>query len=359
MTFDSSFSLRPVSSPGLNPAESLGVLPPSDSTVPPLCFGPENSLVQTFLPEHFFPLDPALFPLFLYGPSSCGKSELALYIAHNISPATNVYSFCLSDFYRNFIDAIELNQLKEFRASFTSENTVLLIDNFEQVINRPSLFNELIFLLDNCPKLIITSTLHPSDLNKLPYQITSRIFSGLSIPLDNPSSITKKFILKNEILKLGTTISDPAASWLVNHFGFSLPEIKQVVSKLRIHHDFSKPIERPSLLTIFHHTPGPPISLNDIANIVSKKQKLKTADLISQSRKRSIILARGLAIFIARKFFQYKYDEIGRFFGNRDHTTVLHAYRKTSLSVDKDHDFKILINDILSDLKVTADSFSV
>ena len=88
------------------------------------------------------------------------------------------------------------------------------------------------------------------------------------------------------------------------------------------------------------------VTLPLICRIVAKNQRLKSSDMKSQSRKRSIVLARGVAVYIARENYRFKYDEIGKFFGNRDHTTVMHAHRRFKLQIVTDLELKNCLEEI-------------
>ena len=365
MTLESSFSLSQSSASSLGKASDAPAggfsKYPVQKTSNELFYGPENSILKLFsddLPSHssFDFSQNDLFPISIFGPSGSGKSELANYLAErlvrlNSNSLTETIRFSVSDLFRDFIDAIEIDELDKFRQSLVSPNRLLLLDNFEELLTKPSLFDEIIYLLDHGRQLIITSSVHPADFVHLPYRITSRLLNGLSLPLENPSAETLLVVLQSEIQKYGSTISPEASRWLIDRTCSTIPEIKQCVSKLRIHLDFSNPIELSAVFKVLGKSSNHDFSLNEIAKIVAKKQRLKISDLKSQSRKQSIVLARGIAVYLARQIFQYKFDDIGKFFGNRDHTTILHAHRKFKKQIETDAELKKCFDDIYSTIR--------
>ena len=244
------------------------------------------------------------------------------------------------------MDALELNEVSEFRKSLRSDS-LIIIDNFEELETRFSIHNELSYWLDNFPKIIITSTVHPSELKSLPTFLVSRLLNGLSLPLEHPSLKTRTEIVSLEIKKLGGELTPAAAKWFAEKVGLTIPLIRQKISELRIHLNFKQKIELSAIQKVFRpQTDQSSVDISLIAQSIARNQKVKVSDLKSQSRKRSIVQARGMAIYIAREYFQFKYDEIGRFFGNRDHSTVMHAHRKFANLFESDFELKHAIQEI-------------
>lgn len=367
MTLDSSFSLNAASASELTDAREGDALlsgknrrinrsKPGSTSEDRLFFGPENALLQAFVIDPTQLLELSNFPICIYGPSGCGKSELAHYFVKTLSPEFEIHSHCASDFFQDFIEAIDLNELNNLRDRLTSPKSVLVLDSFEEFCTKPSIFEELIYQLDHCPRMIITSSYHPADLSGIPYRVTSRLLNGLSIPMENPSVAARILILKNEVNKFGGSISDEAADWLVNNQRSSIPEIKQIISKLRIQLDFSQTIELTAVQRVFKKKSKSVATLAEITAKVAQNQLLKPADLKSQSRKRPVVQARSLVVYIAREVFQYKYEEIGRYLGNRDHTTILHAHKKIKKELSADIELNNCVSEITKIIQQPKDA---
>ena len=297
-----------------------------------------------------------LFPVCLYGPSGTGKSEVALWMARQSYSQLNLTRIAANDFFRDYLDAIDLDEMQRFRQAFTDDHSIFILDNFEEFATKPAIFDELVFLLDNAKRLIVTSSKNPADLPDLPYRLTSRLLSGLAIPLDVPSPLVRQLILQQEVVSYGSQIADDAASWLVENMAHSIPEIKKIVSRMRIHLDFRNPILLESVQKIFCKQVADIPPLTEIAKIVAKNQLLKVSDLKSQSRKRSIVQARGIAVYVGRELFKYKYEELGRYFGNRDHSTIMHAHKKFKNEIKLDAELKKCVDEISSTIQQKRDT---
>jgi chromosomal replication initiator protein len=335
-----------------------------------LFFGRENSLLKLLLQENLAGWDKSFFPLFFYGPSGCGKSAIAELFARDLSesfseesidagspeelplsftpretPREGVFHRNASDFFRDFIEAVDLDELENFRGIY-KKSKVVILDNIDELIEKKSVHGELIHLLDRCPLVILTSVIHPSEFNAFPGQVNSRLLSGLCIPVENPETTVKTILIENEVSLLNGTIEREAALWLAENACPNIPLLKQQVSKLRIHLNLQKPVTLSALKKIFNKKVVANVTLPLICRIVAKNQRLKSSDMKSQSRKRSIVLARGVAVYIARENYRFKYDEIGKFFGNRDHTTVMHAHRRFKLQIVTDLELKNCLEEI-------------
>lgn len=358
MTFDSIFSLQnpafdELSTTPLNRAAKR-VPSRSKTSETELIFGPENHLLSVLSDDHLKSLDRHQFPIVLYGPSGCGKSALAEIVSHSFCknkklPLQSIFKTNGTDFFRDFLDAVNLDELQQFRSSYL-KHQLFVLDSVQELVKRKSIYNELIYLLDHCPHLILTSSLHPNDLELFPNQITSRLLSGLCLPISTPSVETKIRIIENEVSRFCGTISSEAAKWLAENECPTIPILKEKVSRLRIKLNFQNEIDLDGIHRVFSNRSNQSVSLNLIAKFVAKTKSLKISDLKSQSRKRVFVQARGLAIFIARNNHQYKFEEIGQFFGNRDHTTVMHSFQKVKLELTKDAEMKKCLESIVSEI---------
>lgn len=294
----------------------------------PLIFGEENQLLRTFLePLDHFSVD-EIFPLGIFGPSGTGKSEIARWLARTHFAHLELTTTTATDFFRDFVEAMDLGNVRDFRRSLCAPDRLVILDNLQELATRPRVLNELEYLLEHAPHLIVTCSVNPAELPQFPYRLTSRILGGLSIQVAPPSTGIRQEILRHELSQHQARIDDDALAWLATHAATTIPEIKQVMARLRIEVNFRRPITLALVRKVFGNLAADVPSLTDLTTLIARQQRLKVGDLKGQSRKRSMVQARGMAIYIARQEFQYKYEELGRFFGNRDHSTIMHAHRK-------------------------------
>lgn len=320
-----------------------------------MILGPENSLLKAFLPDNISQIESIVFPLAIFGPSGSGKSLLSRLIASKLNPDNRIITENSNDFYRDFVDAIELDDLQDFRRRLIEpcceDNAIFILDNLEDIISRPAVFEELVYFLDHCPRMIITSSRNPSELSELSPRIVSRLMSGLSIPLHTPDVPTRSLIIDYYLSRLDASIQRDAAVWLAENVATSVPEILKTIALLKIHLDLSRPIRLKSVTSIFKSDASNRPTIAEIAKTVARYQSMRIADLKSQSRKRTNVLARGIAVFIARETFHYKYEELGRYFGNRDHSTIMHAHRKFLSEMNADPELHLCVNQLTEKLQ--------
>lgn len=350
MTLDSTFSLDPVCSASSSKERLNCGLRPSGkdqlASKDSLVYGPENDLLQGLIPSTDSN-PPLAFPICIYGPSGSGKSELADWITNSFFGSYRILRLVASDFHRDYIDAVDLDNVAGFRKNICSTDQVVIFDNLEELARKPRAIEELEYLIANCERLIFTCARNPASIPEFPYRFVSRILGGLPVSLSHPASSTRRLILANELAKYGGSIQSDAAAWLAENSAMTIPAIQQVVSKLRIHFNFRKTINLKAVKNVFGETCLDLPSLNEIARKVAKHQRMRVSDIRSQSRKKSMVQARGITIFIARDVFQYKYEELGRFLGNRDHSTIMHAHRKFQQTISLDPELKKCIDDLV------------
>ena len=350
MTLDSSFSLSSASpghdsdqriSAGTNASRSID----SDGAGE-LFYGSENELLRAFLNDDAALAKLNLFPICIFGPAGSGKSELARWIANRHFSNNRLTRYAATDFYRDFVDAVDLDNVTAFRDSCLSDDRLTVLDSLNELVSKERALEEVEYLIDRSCRLIVTCTDNPAELSSIPNRISSRLMSGLSIPLAHPSNEILQLILVSELKSFNATISDEAAQWLSENVVSTIPEIRQVISTLRIQVNFKNLISLDTVKNIFSQSGNVTPKLPLIAKLVAKNQRIKVSDLTGQSRKRSIVQARGIAVYIARETYQYKYEELGRFFGNRDHSTMMHAHRKFNHEIKVDSGLASCVDEI-------------
>ena len=298
-------------------------------------------VTDDFLDQMTLGVTDGLMPMVLYGPSGTGKTSLAMALVSKLLAATECTELPIfvsgADFARRFYAAIETDCVEEFREKFLSAPAIVL-DNLQQLVNKGPAQNELASLVESCCKtgkpLFVTCPTLPLALDGISARLSSRLSCGLSLPLNPPGSEARRRITHELAIIHDVQLTPEAVDLLVERFEVTVPKIEhlfvQIGLKFQVEGEASL-IDGPSLLSLLQ--PGEEDQQKMIKLIqkrVAKKFGLKLTDLKSASRKQSVVLARGIGIFLARTLLGTSFVKIGNAFGNRDHSTVLHSHQKIS-----------------------------
>ena len=295
-----------------------------------------------------------LMPIVLYGPSGTGKTSLAMALVSKMmgvgfaDESTNhlieaPIFISGSDFARRFYAAIDTDSVNEFRAKFHSAPAIVL-DNLNQLIGKSPAQNELVSLVQFCcdsgKPLLVTSPTLPLAIDGINSRLSSRLSSGLSLPLNPPGDDARLEIVRELAVIHDVELTDDAIEMLTQRFAVTVPKLKhlfvQIQLKFKVEGSRST-IDQASLMALLQ--PGDEDQQKMIKLIqkrVAKKFSLKMSDLKSASRKQTVVLARGIGIFLTRSLLGTSFIKIGNAFGNRDHSTVLHAYQKINSIYEED-----------------------
>jgi chromosomal replication initiator protein len=319
-----------------------------------------------------------VWPIVFYGESGTGKTSLALTVIsnfieqqktqHQSSDGQPIDSkpVCMtgSDFFRRFRAAIETQSVDEFRRRIV-ESPGLVIDNVEQLESKTSSQQELVQILDNLSTLgrpvVITMNSSPQSNDGLIQKLVSRLSGGLCLPTFPPGKQARIELIEKLARIHQVTLTPEAANWVAEHLVVTVPKLNHFFIQLQtelkaIREKSNTATDRSTKLTL----PTVPL-LNEvdvftlaklfqrddvdeeqliklILQSVASEFHLKPEQLKSKSRKQTIVLARGVAIYLQREMLGTSFLKIGTQFGNRDHSTIMHAYRKIQSVVDATED---------------------
>ena len=310
--------------------------------------GPENRLVEVAVRSLIEQPDTGYNPLVLYGPSGTGKSHLAQGLA-TVWKAQNrrdrVVSTTAVDFARELADAIESQAVEEFRAKHRTAN-LLVVEDLGQLATgksgKLSAQEEFIHTLDALSVadgwVVVTASAAPAELPGLLPALQSRLAAGLTIPLAPPGTAARMAVLEQLAALRKVQLPEPVARVLADGLAGTVPELAGALIHLAMGEPLGgEPIDLPSVrryLSQRNRQPQP--SLHEIALATARHFSLRLADLRSPVRRRVLVTARGVAVYLARHFAGASLQEIGRYFGGRDHTTIMHSCRKMEEIVEAD-----------------------
>ena len=301
-------------------------------------------------------------PLFLYGGSGLGKTHLAQAIGISIKkqfPEKIVLYVSANRFQTQYMDATTVkNKLTDF-LHFYQLIDVLIIDDVHEFAGKPGTQNAFFHIFSHLhsmgKQLILTSDKAPVDLQDLEMRLLSRFKWGLLAELLPPDYNTRVEILKAKSYKDGITLPEEVTNYIASRVSTNIREIEGTLISLlaqstltnrKINLDLAE-----SLIEKLVTKNKPEISVDRIHKIVCEYFRIDPQQFLSASRKRELVQARQISMYLSRNLTKSSLASIGTQTGGRDHATVLHAYNTVCDLLDTDRSFRKYVVDIEKQLK--------
>ena len=288
-------------------------------------------------------------PLFLYGGVGLGKTHLMHAIAHEIkgrNPLRRVIYMSAEKFMYHFIKALRFKNTVAFKEQFRNVD-VLMIDDVQFISGKDStqeeFFHTFNALIDQNKQLIISADKSPQDLEGIEERMRSRLGWGLVADIHPLSYELRLGILQAKEEKLSARIPPNILEFLAHKITSNVRELEGALNRLAA---FSSLVGREinldmvqDLLKDLLRSSQKKVNIEEIQKKVSQHFNIKMSDMSSARRSRTIARPRQIAMYLSKNLTSRSLPEIGRRFGNRDHTTVIHAVRKVEELRGKDLSF--------------------
>ena len=301
--------------------------------------GPSNELAHAAAFASAGGGGPRYNPLFIAGGTGLGKTHLMHGIAHKVleeRPDARVIYVSAERFTNEFIEALQHHKMDEFRARYRTECDLLLLDDIQFLAGREQtqeeFFHTFNALRDADKSIVVTSDKYPHQLQRMPERLVSRFTSGLVADIQAPPLETRVAIVKKKAEIEGISVSDDVAVLLAQSIQSNVRELEGALIRLAakssltgvpIDADFTKA----ELVMVSPRRPEL-MSVEDIQRAVCSHFRLSNSELLSKDRHKSVAFARQVAMYLCRQRLKCSFPELGRAFGNRDHTTVMSAVRR-------------------------------
>lgn len=277
-------------------------------------------------------------PLFLHSGVGLGKTHLMHAIAHHIienNPERRVAYLSAEKFMYQFIKALRNKEVVEFKEQFRSVD-VLMIDDVQFICGKDStqeeFFHTFNALIDNKCQLVISADRSPSDLDGMEERIRSRLGWGLVADINKATYELRLGILQSKAEQLGTPIPDDVLEFLARKINSNIRELEGALNKVVAHSSLMKrevTLEATQkILRDLLRANNRIITVEEIQKTVCQHCNIRMSDMSSGRRAQNVARPRQMAMFLAKRLTSHSLPEIGRKFGGRDHTTVMHAVKK-------------------------------
>ena len=278
-------------------------------------------------------------PLFIYGDSGLGKTHLLRAIAHYV---TNHYStskirYVTSETFLNeFVESIRNSTQAQFKQTYRRID-VLLVDDIQFIEGKQGFqeeffhtFNE---LHENNKQIVLTSDRTPDAIPTLEERLRNRFKSGLITDIQRPDLETRLAILHKKGISSTIKLPHEVLTYIAECVTDSIRELEGALIKITAYCNLTREpctvdLTAKVIADLVTHTMKPPITAQNILEKASIALGFPVEEIISSSRRRPLVEARQIAMYVTRHRTDLSFPDIGKIYGNRDHTTVLHAFRK-------------------------------
>jgi chromosomal replication initiator protein len=303
-------------------------------------------------------------PLFIHGSSGLGKTHLLHATCHRISadrPGANIAFLSCETFVNHFIEAVEHGKLHDFRYRYRHAD-VLVIDDIQFLSDheqtQEEFFHTFNTLYQSQKQIILSSDRGPSQIAGLEERLVSRFNWGLVARIDRPCYETRVAILRKKARLRDIELPEDVICFIAGKIDSNIRELEGAIAKVAM---LAQVADRTIDLGLAEQALGGEpadmkheITIEDILRAVTARFSVRLADLQSKKRSRSIAFPRQVCMYLARSMTRHSLEEIGGYFGGRDHTTVLHANRTIDGLKNQDPQFQATLELLSQEIQAGA-----
>lgn len=301
-------------------------------------------------------------PLFIYGGVGLGKTHLLNAIGlHAVSlyPQMNVVYVSAEEFLNELVSSIRYDKMPKFREKYRNID-YLLIDDIQFIAGKgkteEEFFHTFNTLHDSGKQIVVTSDKFPKDIPNLEGRLRSRFEWGLIADIQPPEIETRMAIIEKKAQENKISLPKNVAHYIAVHAESNIRELEGFLirtaaySSLR-EREIDLDLAKEVLKKIIKQSEKEDITIDDIIKMVASKTGVKISDVKSPKKNKNIVIARQIAMYLARKLTHASFPDIGEKIGGRDHSTIIYANNKIRRLLETDVKIKSLIEEIEEMLK--------
>lgn len=300
-------------------------------------------------------------PLFIYGGVGLGKTHIVHAIGNEIinqNKGLKIGYYSSEKFTNELINSLRHAKMDEFRNKFRSID-VLLIDDIQFIAGKKStqeeFFHTFNALYESHKQIVVTSDKFPKEMPDLEERLRSRFEWGLIADIQAPDVETKQAILKMKADQNNIHLPEDVSYFLSSSVTSNVRELEGYLIRIGAFASLtSTPVNlelAKNILKDIIVEQSKEITIETIQKMVANHFQIKTSDLKSPKRLKTLVLPRQIAMYICRKLTSASYPEIGAKFGGKDHSTVIHAIKKIDKNMADDFQLRSTIDKFMNNLK--------
>jgi len=341
-------------------ATALGILSPRYS-FDTFIVGPSNQFAHAASRAVAEAPSRSYNPLFIYGGVGLGKTHLMHAIGHYVAThLTNLKLTYISSerFMNEMINAVRYDRILDFRERYRSVD-VLLVDDVQFLAGKEGtqteFFHTFNALYDSQKQIVISSDCPPHEIPQLEERLRSRFEWGLIADIQSPDLETKTAILKRKAETEGVPLPDNVAIYIAGKIKSNIRELEGSLIRLIAYASLTRseitlPLAQDVLRNVLQNDERA-VTIEIVQKAVADHYSLKVAELKSKNNSKSVAMPRQIAMYLCKALTNASLPEIGKSFGGKHHSTVIHSIRKVEDLRQKNGDFNTVINTLLASFR--------
>lgn len=301
-------------------------------------------------------------PLFIYGSVGLGKTHLLHSIGlaiHKNTPSLTIKLVSSEAFTNELINSIKDKKMDQFRAKYRTVD-VLIVDDIQFLAGKEQTQEEFFHTFNdlhgNNKQIILSSDRPPKEIPTLEIRLRTRFEWGLIADIQPPEFETRIAILRKKRELNDFNVSDEILHFIATQIPHNVREMEGALTRIMAYASLLKAEVSLSMASnvikdMIGAKDEKPLTISYIKRKVCDYFNISTSDLISKNRTRELAYARQIAMYLCRELTNVSLPRIGENFGNRDHSTVMHACDKIKTMLNLDHETKSIINILIANIK--------
>lgn len=299
-------------------------------------------------------------PLFIHGTVGVGKTHLLQGVWNYIKEEMDINAVYMpaEKWTNEFIYSLQKGKMEAFRQKYRNVD-VLFIDDVHFFSNKQGVQEELLHtfnaLYDLSKKIIFASDAHPKMIGHIKENLASRFMSGMVVKMDKPDFTTRLLILRSKAAKYEMCFSEEVLEFIAEKHGNSVREIESMLTTLSAHARFNeKKLDLHlvnEVLVDFPHDEGRIIKIEAVEGVILNYYNISRNELHSTKKIKSVSFPRQVCMYLIKTLMDWSYQQIGDYFSNKKHSTVMFAIKKIKEQIDCDKQFRVFIEMLIERIK--------
>ena len=284
-------------------------------------------------------------PFFIYGGTGLGKTHLIQAVGNSIKdryPDKKVHYMTLEKFATDFINSLQNNKANTFKEKYRKYD-LLIIDDIQFIGKMEKIQEELFHTFntfyENNKQIIFSSDKHPNHIPELADRLKSRFSAGMIVDVSDPEYESRIAILRVKIQELGISLEQEIIEYIASSIQGNIRELEgslnSVICQYRLK---NRPLSLVEVKNLIKNNikPKKNVAIKDIVRMVGDYYNLEENSICEKTRRKEIVKARQVVMYLLREDFNVSYPLIGQKLGGKDHTTVIHSYLKIKEDIKND-----------------------